>query len=283
MALLALLLQACSTVRLAYNQAPELSYWWLDGYVNFNEAQSLRVRTDLARLQQWHRHTELPHYAALLQAMEQLAPASITPEQACHLLLQLRGRLAALLEQAEPAAAALALSLSAEQLQHLERKYAKNNADYRRDWLLSAPKEQQAKRYQQWLERSERIYGPLDEAQKDVIRQHAALSSFDPHASYAERLRRQQDALQTLRRLVAEQATPAQAQAALRAYVERGLSSPNPAYRSYQQTLMQEGCYSVAATHNSTTAAQRATAARRLKAYAQDARLLAQEAELAAR
>jgi len=277
------MLQSCSAVRLAYNQAPELTYWWLDGYVNFSEVQSSRVRADLARLQQWHRHTELPHYAALLQGMEQLAPGPITPEQACHLLAQLRSRLAALLEQAEPAAAAMALSLSAEQLQHLERKYAKNNADYRRDWLLSAPKEQQAKRYQQWLERSERFYGPLDEPQKDVIRQHAAQSSHDPHTSYAERLRRQQDALQTLRRLVAEQATPAQAQAALHAFIERSLNSPNLAYRAYLQTLMQEGCHSVAATHNSTTAAQRAVAAKRLRAYAQDARLLAQETELAAR
>ena len=40
--LLAALLGACSAVRLAYNNLPTVSYWWLDGYVDFDGAQSLR-------------------------------------------------------------------------------------------------------------------------------------------------------------------------------------------------------------------------------------------------
>ena len=39
-----LLLAGCSAVRLAYNQAPDLMYWWLNGYVDF-DAEAGRART----------------------------------------------------------------------------------------------------------------------------------------------------------------------------------------------------------------------------------------------
>ena len=45
---LAASLGACSTVRLAYNNLPELAYWWLDDYLDFTGAQSLRVREELS-------------------------------------------------------------------------------------------------------------------------------------------------------------------------------------------------------------------------------------------
>ncbi|MFM8901356.1 MAG: hypothetical protein ACKOF9_15630 [Burkholderiales bacterium] len=47
---LPVLLAACSAARLGYGQGPTLAYWWLDGYVDFNEAQSLRVREDLINI-----------------------------------------------------------------------------------------------------------------------------------------------------------------------------------------------------------------------------------------
>ncbi|MCJ0764879.1 DUF6279 family lipoprotein [Variovorax terrae] len=272
---LAALLQACSAIKLVYNNAPDLTYWWLDGYVDFNEAQTLRARQDLARLHQWHRSTELPRYADLLQKVEQMAAADVTPEQVCAVLAQIQGKANTLADQAEPAVVALALSLTPDQLKQVERKYEKTDTAYRKDWVRSTPKEQQEKRYKQVLERSEMIYGRLDDAQRDVIRQQVALSSFDGQVSYAERLRRQQDLLQTLRKLQAGKPTPEEARLAMRGYLERAMNSPNPAYRSYQQTLMQEGCRSFAVAHNSTTPAQRETAVRRLQAYERDLRELA--------
>lgn len=58
-----LTLGACSTARLAYNQAPKLLYWWLDGYVDFNGAQSEQARQDIDAFMAWHRSAELPAYA----------------------------------------------------------------------------------------------------------------------------------------------------------------------------------------------------------------------------
>ena len=48
---LALALAGCSAIKLAYNNLPEVSYWWLDRYVDFTEGQSQQVREELSRLQ----------------------------------------------------------------------------------------------------------------------------------------------------------------------------------------------------------------------------------------
>jgi len=71
-----LALGGCSALRLSYNSAPELLHWWLDGFADFDKAQSQRVRTDLAELARWHRREELPLVAELLQSAQALASQS---------------------------------------------------------------------------------------------------------------------------------------------------------------------------------------------------------------
>ena len=273
------LLLACSAVKLAYNNAPELAYWWIDGYLDLGEAQSLKVREELARLQQWHRGTELPKIAELLQKTQQLAPADTTPEQVCALFADIRSRIDAVVTHAEPAAVTLIVGLNAAQLGHIETKSAKTNAEWRDEWASGSPAERQVKRLKSAVERSEQFYGTLEERQIALLRNAIARSDFDPQLSYAERLRRQQDLLQTLR-LISGVAGSArlsvpQATAAWRAYLERSVNSPNPAYRAYSEKAILDGCKTIAQLHNSATAEQRTRAWRRLTAYERDARELA--------
>src|SRR3954452_7316677 len=73
-ALLAVLsLVGCSAVKLAYNNLPEFSYWWLDSYVDFNGAQTPRVKEQLVQLLERHRRTELPKLSAMVENAERLA------------------------------------------------------------------------------------------------------------------------------------------------------------------------------------------------------------------
>ena len=268
-------LVACSTIKLAYNNAPSVGYWWLDGYVDFDQAQSMQLRADLARLQLWHRTTELPRYIDLLQQTEHLASTDIDSEQVCSTAQEMRARLKALAMQIEPAATSMAMTLTPVQLQGLERKYARTAARYRKQWLSATPAEQLDKRYKQWLERTEMIYGPLSNAQKDSLRAQLALSGFDARTSYAEQLRRQQDALHTLRQITQEQLSEGDARSLVHGFLERALASPNPVYRAYQQDLLQAGCRTAAMTHNSTTPTQRDIAVQRLRGYEQDLTALA--------
>ena len=272
--LLAAALGACSAIKLAYNNLPEVSYWWLDAYVDFDGSQTPKVRDELAQLLAWHRQNELPRVLGLLQEAQALAPRDVTAAQACRMADEIRERLLAVAERAEPAGTELALSLGEAQLRQLERKYAKNNADYRKEWLGRSAAEVQEKRFDKFVERLEDFYGRLTAEQRELVRRQVAQSVFDPRLADAERRKRQQEALQLLRGFNAAPPPAAEARAAIHAYVMRIADPPPGPWREHQQALLQEGCRNLAALHNATSAGQREQAVRRLQAYQDDLRQL---------
>jgi hypothetical protein len=274
---LSLALGGCSAIKLGYNTLPDLTWWWLDGYADFTDAQRAPVRGEIARLHVWHRQQELPRIAELLARTEQLAPGDISADDACAVVREMRERLAAVAERAEPGVAAIAVTLNGRQLRHLERKFRSNNESFFKEAIEPPAEQQQARRFEQMLERVEMIYGRLDEPQRAVLRQGIAGSAYQPGRILADRQRRQQDLVQTLRRITRPDVTPADARAQLRAGLERAQHSSDLAYRAWQEGLVQEGCRIFAAVHQSTTPAQRDQAVRRLRAYQRDLRELASQ------
>jgi hypothetical protein len=210
----------------------------------------------------------------VLQEAQELAPRDVTAAQACRLADQIRERLLAVTERAETPGTELALSLSEAQLQQLERKYAKNNAEYRKEWLDRSPAEVQEKRYEKFLERLEDFYGRLTPEQRELVRRQVAQSVFDARMAGAERRQRQQEALALLRGFNSAKPRAAEARAAIHAYVMRIADPPPGTWREHQQALLQEGCRNLAALHNATSASQREQAVRRLQAYQADLRQL---------
>ncbi|WP_342593286.1 DUF6279 family lipoprotein [Ramlibacter agri] len=273
-----LALAACSAIKLGYNTLTDVSYWWLDSYIDFNEQQAPAAKQELASLHAWHRREEVPKFADLLVRMQQLAPASISPQQACGVVTEVQSRLGFAAEHAEPAILKLAASLGPAQLRHIERKYRGNNEKFTREWIQPGPEEVREKRYEQMLDKLEMIYGSLDAPQRAVLRQGIAQSIYDPQRVLAERKRRQQDLLQTLRRMQEPGTTPDAARTALRGYLDRVQHSPDLAYRAWQDQLLQEGCRTFSAVQESTTTAQRQEAVRRLRGYERDLRELAGQA-----
>jgi hypothetical protein len=267
-------LQACTGIKLGYNNGVDLAAWWLDGHIDFSRAQSQQVREDLRQLQLRHRRQDLPDYAQTLRQAQTLAAHDMDAEQVCAVGTTVRGYIDALLADAEPAATTLVQTLTPAQITYLERKYAKTNADYRSDWLALTPAEVHQKRYDKALDRAEMVYGRLDAAQKALIRQQVEQSRFDPQQVQTERLRRQTDTLQTLRQLQSDTATAADTRNAVRGLMDRSLHSPQPGYRSYAQTLALQDCQAIAAVHNSTTPRQREAAVRWLAGYEQSLREL---------
>ena len=272
------LLSGCSMLRLGYNQAPDLAYWWLDAYADFNDVQTPRVRTALAQWFAWNRRTQLPDYAALLVRAQGEALVDTTPQRVCAFEADLRSRLDVAVDRAMPAAAELALMLSPAQLQHIERRYAKSNEEFRADYLQSDRAQRARASIKRAVDRIEMVYGDLDESQLERIDKALPLSPFDPELWLSERQRRQQDVLQMLRRLLAERASPDRAQAAVRAHVQQYARSPSEAYRAYSARLTEFNCAFGATLHNGMSAAQRQTAVQRLKGWENDLRALAGEA-----
>ena len=280
---LALLLSACSAVRLSYNQSPELAYWYMDSYVDFNEAQSHQIKTDLNRLQTWHRQTQLPAYVDLLQKLQTQLRGDISAPDACLIFTDVRRKLLATAEQAEPAFAALAVSLQPEQLKHMERKFARSNKEYRSDFLEGSAQELQEKRLKQALKRMEMLYGNLSKQQVSLLgKLLLEQSSFNAPRSYAERSRRQLDTLQTLNKLIqdtrAGDRAAEKARLVMRALFERLFDSPDAAYRDYLTRLTLDSCNIFAEIHRSTTPEQRQKAAETLAGYEKDLKSLATQA-----
>lgn len=271
----ALWLSGCSAVRIAYSQAPDLTYWWLDSYLDLTDAQTPKVRDDLARFFAGHRAQELPRTADWLAQAAQVATGDVTAAQACRMLDQARALLDNVAELALPSVAELAPTLTGAQIEHLQRKFAKNTAEFRRDHLQGTAASRESLRIKRSVDRSEMFYGRLDEAQLAVIRQVVVESPFDPHLSLKERERRQRDLTEVLTQLSSARASTATSQHALRLLLQRVWESPDPAARAYAQRSVAQACQALARIHASTTTAQRANAVKVLKGYEADLRALA--------
>ena len=269
------LLQGCSTVKLAYNQAPQLAYWQLNNHLDLSQDQAERVRDALDELHQWHRGNMLPRHAALLQQLQQQLPSAMTPEQACNAYAEVRGQIEKVLAQAEPSLAWLATQLTDAQIRNLQKKQARSNADWKKEWLDVTPEQLGEHRFKQLLSRAEGFYGTLDAPQKAALRSFIAQSSFDAQRTYAERLRRQQDLVQTLQAIAQNRSDTEQAHRLVRGYLDRLNTSPDAAYQRYARTLVKEGCEGFSLAHNAMTPAQRSRAVQSVKGYADDFLVLA--------
>ena len=270
----AALLQACSAVKIAYNQAPQLAYLYLDGYADFNEVQSLQVRTDLTKFVAWHRQTQLPGYIDLLQKIQQKMPQDITAVQACDVFADVRQKALALTDYAEPATLSVAATLSAKQLTVMERKFAKGNTTWREDYLEGSAKDLFEKRQKSAIKRADMLYGSVTDKQRSLIAQQIEKSQFKAAQSYAERQRRQKDIVQTLGKVIANPQDAATAQKEMRSLLARSVASPDAAYKNYLETITQESCASFAELHNATSAEQRKKAVEVLAGYEQDFKVL---------
>ena len=293
LALLIIGVQGCSTVRLAYNQAPLAAYWYLDDYVDFSEEQKPVVKAALNELHQWHRQTQLPAYIETLQKMQRQMTEPLTPARACEFYQEVQDRLMMSLEGAvrfeQTPTASFNLqklaTLDRNQLLNMERKFAKSNVKYREDYLSGSPRQVAERRLEQAVSRTESLYGKLDERQQALLQTRLEQSGFDPEMAYAERLRRQQDMLQAMRSLASPGAagsaamTPAAAKTvaagpALEGVFSRAVLSPDISFREHAKKLRTHNCQTFAEVHNSTTPAQRQKALARLQGYEQDLRAL---------
>jgi hypothetical protein len=268
------LLAGCSTLRLAYNNGPFATWWWLDGYLDVPSEQAPRVKAAIEDWFAWNRGAQLPDIAALLTTASNDVLLPTTPGQVCLWQQQWRDRLDPALQRALQQGAELLPGLGEEQWRHLEGRFTKKNAEMRQDFLQPDPAERLKASIQRVVDRAEMLYGRLDEPQRRVIAAGVAASPFDPQAWMSERERRQRETLQTLRRLEAERADRDRRLAALRLLADRVERSADPAYRSYQAHLRDYNCAFVAQLHNATTAVQRQAARERLQGWAQDLRAL---------
>ncbi|WP_297326059.1 DUF6279 family lipoprotein [Nitrosomonas sp.] len=271
---LLLLLSSCSMLRLGYNQGPQLVWWWLDGYVNFSNEQAPHAKQAIHQWFDWHRATQLPEYTAWLSALRGQISDPVTPAQVCGWSEELRNMTAPAFDHAVQLGATLVSGLGEEQLRHIAQRYAKGNDEFRSDYLQPTVEERREASVQRTIKRVENLYGRIDDTQRHLIIDNTAASPFDPEAWLAERQRRQNDVLLTLRHLIAAPTETASIMAALRTLIEHIQHSTDADYRAYQIKLTEYNCAFIARVHNSTNNHQRRHAHDKLKGWETDLRML---------
>ena len=265
-----LLLQACSAIKLGYQQLPTLSYWWLDSTVSFSGNQTPAAKEAIDKLYQWHRREELLGYAALLQRTADLSAGSVQPEQLCRVVDEVQARLDTLMRQAVAQAAPVAMALGPRQLSHMARHWEQQNEEWEKEWLQGDADARMERRVDKALSRYNSFYGALSAAQTALIKTQLAQSPWTAEWGRRDRQRRQQDLLSTLQRITQNNMTQAQAEAQLWGVWQRWLQPPDAGQRAVVQSLSQRACENLAQLHNTATPEQRVRVARRLRAYERD-------------
>ncbi|MES2991997.1 MAG: DUF6279 family lipoprotein [Pseudomonadota bacterium] len=274
-------LSGCSALRIGYATAPDIVYWWLDRYVDLDDAQTPPVRAAIKQWFGWNRRTQLADYGALLARAQSEVLADTTPARVCEWQGEVLKRAHVAFDQIAPSVADLMLTITPQQVRHIEQRYAKVNTEFREDFLQADAARRAEVTRKRVIDRAEMLYGKLDDAQRERIDEGLKRSPFDADLWFAERRFRQQDLLQGLRKLQTTEggASREQAQALLRGYVERLERSPRDNYRRYYERLTEFNCAFAAGLHNATSAAQRKTAAGRLAGWQGDLRAIAAAAE----
>ena len=266
-------LQGCSAVKLGYQQLPNLSYWWLDSAVSFNDAQSAQAKDALTQLQRWHKREELPVYADLLQRLATQSAEPLQAQQICNAWEDVDKAMDRTMRQTVRLAAPVALMLGPEQLSHLNQYWIGKNKDWDKEWVQGSASERLERRLDKTIERYSDFYGPLSAAQTAMVKAQLQQSAWSPEWGQRDRLRRHQDLMAALQKASQSNASALpKVEADLWGVWERWLQPPDATGKAVMQKMVQQGCENLAQLHNSASPEQRQRAARRLRAYEQDLR-----------
>jgi hypothetical protein len=285
--LLLALLSGCSAVRLTYNQAPTLAWWWMDGYLDFTEVQAVTARQGLRDWFAWHRRHELPAYAGLLAGIREGLQGEVDSAQVCAWRSALTSHLLTAFEAGVPPLSRLAATLEPAQVARLEERFRKSNEELEKEYgsgSLQARTARSRKRTESFLKR---LYGRLDPAQRQYILAHTQETSFDPVRWLDERAHRQAFVLSELRAVVAmegksaEAAQQARAEQMLRTYAALYAESPRADYQTYREQLIERNCALFAKVHSMASPKQRRRAEKTLRGWEKDLRLLASQSATA--
>jgi len=276
--LAAMLLTGCSTLVLVYNRAPLLTYWWIDSFIDVDKAQAPMVRNAIKEWFTWHRAQEVPHYVAFIASLRAEIEAPTSAARICAINDALRSDFRTAMTQALPSLSDIGASLSARQRAHLARRFRESNEKLRKQYLDGTPDAQRERAVERAADAAREIYGRLSDTQIRIIGAGIKASPYDPSVWLAEREARQRDTLAALQR-IADTSPPERAAAAARAFAQLAASltsSPREPYRAYLASLTSHSCELIAQVHASTSQAQRLRAARRLQAWENDLRKIAQ-------
>lgn len=197
MALIAL--SGCSTIKVAYNQADHIVAWTVDDYFDLNAEQKAAFKSRFERFHAWHRSTQLPDYAELLESAYQRVSSGASEADADWLSAAFQTRLETMTRHAYKDAAAFLSRLSDDQIRAARKEMDERNRKFARERGVGASEDEQRRlQAKRQIERIEHWTGPLDSAQEAKVRAMSRALPSITEQRHQERLRRQTEFLALL-------------------------------------------------------------------------------------
>ena len=272
------LLAGCSVVSITYNNAPLLAVWGGDAYFSLTSAQTADLRARLDQRFAWHRAEQLPDYARFLEQLQARIQGPVSSADIAWLYAESRERFHVVVDAVAPDAAALAMTLRPDQIDRLERRFARNDQDFAYS-DVNVPIEQARERsIQDSLKSVEKWLGKLDELQRKRLRALAAELPLEPRLTHQEYLRRHRELIELLRAgIVGGAESRHDLEEGLRRNIGRWQKGQSAAHAEFieHQTAAYHRFFAEAA--NLATPAQRAHATARLKYYIDEINALSRQ------
>jgi hypothetical protein len=275
-----LLVSACSTIRFTYDHGDTLLYWWLNAYIDIDSDQKAFVKRDIDNLFQWHRSTQLQDYSNILRTAQRQLGGNPTQQDLLNDYKLVRNETRELLLKSVPDLVDLARSVKPEQIDNMEKKFAKNNADYRKKFMSGDFDHRKEVRYDKAMDQFKLWFGSFSREQEAQIRRLSDARPLDNDIWLQERMRRQQRIIETVRKIQAEKlgkeaATPL-VTALVRDTVDR---FDAPERKAFFDGYVDTTSKFILAVIQLTNAEQRAHAQKRMQGWIDDFHTLATEAQ----
>ena len=170
---LALLLGACSMMRVAYDNADSYVRWRAAGYLDVRAEQSKELDAAIEGFHDWHRRTALPQYARLAEEAAERVGDGVTPEDLVWGYDSLSAQVRISLREGAARIAPVLAGLDAQQIARLEARFAEDNRKFAREFLRGPERVQRRKRAEGIARRLEDWVGRLSEAQLERVKQYS--------------------------------------------------------------------------------------------------------------
>ena len=197
--LVALLLQGCSGLRLAYNNADVFLRWQANSYFDFEGEASEELDRRIQSLLAWHRAQALPQYARLAEEASRRMLRGVRKEDLDWAYDAVQSQLQEALGAVADESAGLLDRLTPEQVAHFERRLAEENRKFEREQLRGTMEERRKRRLKRNLDRLEEWYGPLTPEQHERVRRYSDTAPLAGDLRDRDRRRRQAELVAMLK------------------------------------------------------------------------------------
>ncbi len=266
----------CSSIRFTYNHGDTLLYWWLNNYLDLDSDQAGWVKKDIDNLFQWHRKTQLKDYVQLLANGQRQLAGNLTQADLMTDYRDIKARTELLAYKALPELADLARSVRPEQIAQMEKKFAKNNEDFRKKFMRGDLEDRQKARFKKSMEQFDLWFGHFSSEQEAVLRKASDARVLDNDIWLDERIRRQKRIVAVLRKVQQEKLSKDATISVMHNLVKELFDRfEAPDRKAFFDTYTDQTAQMILTAVRIATPAQKAHAQKRMQGWIEDFNILA--------